>query len=96
MSLGWNNPMGARQEHQERSMRSMSRTHVAPSAIGACFLLALCVVSVPAWDEDTTRDGTTDEPLSPSCRIGSLQSWQGRPCVVPIGPTSAEETAGTQ
>jgi hypothetical protein len=96
LSLGWNGPMGARQEHQERRMRSMSRTPGVRPVIGACLFAALSVVSVPAWDEDPTRDGPTDELLSPSCRIGSLQSWQGRPCVVPIGPTSAEETVGTQ
>src|SRR5262249_1929818 len=49
----------------------------------ARFLAVLCVTGVSALDLIPTEDGLSDEAIFPPCRIGSLQSWQGRPCVVP-------------
>jgi hypothetical protein len=56
-------------------------------------LASLSVVSVSA---DAILDSLTDELISPSCRIGSLQSWQGQPCVVPMANGSAGEIAGNE
>jgi hypothetical protein len=59
-------------------MRSISVTPVMVSA----FVAIAVVASASAWDDNPLRDGVTDEWISPRCRIGSLQSWQGQPCVV--------------
>ena len=48
-------------------------------------------LAVLAWDQDL--DGLTDDMIAPSCRIGSLQSWEGRPCVVPLRTGPADGTA---
>jgi hypothetical protein len=60
----------------------------------AVFLLAaLFAVSLFAGDQDAIRDGLTDDLISPWCRIGSLESWEGRPCVVLLRTGSVEGTA---
>jgi hypothetical protein len=56
-------------------------------------LAALFAVTVLPWDQDFIGDGPTDDLMSPWCSIGSLQSWEGRPCVVPLRTWSADETA---
>jgi hypothetical protein len=61
--------------------------------MSACGLGALFFVSVSIGG---IQDGGIDETISPSCRIGSLQSWQGRPCVIPFETFSAGETEGTE
>jgi hypothetical protein len=71
-------------------MRSIVHRLRVSSIIGTCLLAALYVVSVPA---DAILDNLTDELISPPCRIGSLQSWQGKPCVVPLGTPSAGDSA---
>jgi hypothetical protein len=49
----------------------------------AFVLAAFFAVSVTVWDQDPMRDGPSDSLITPWCRIGSLDSWEGRPCVVP-------------
>jgi hypothetical protein len=49
----------------------------------AFFAGAFFAVSALVWDQDPMRDGPTDGLIAPWCRIGSLDSWEGRPCVVP-------------
>jgi hypothetical protein len=56
-------------------------------------LAAFFAVTVLARDQDPIRHGLTDDFVSPWCRIGSLQSWEGRPCVVPMRGASGEVTA---
>ena len=55
------------------------------SAIAAYSLVALFAVSGLVWDP--FADGVTDDLASPWCRVGSPQSWTGRPCVIPMGAT---------
>jgi len=71
-------------------MRSIVHRLRASSIIGSCLLAALYVVSVPA---DAILDSLTDDVISPPCRIGSLQSWQGKPCVIPLVTPSAGDSA---
>jgi hypothetical protein len=71
----------------------MSHKSAANAIVSACFLAGLFVVSVSTGG---IQDGGIDEATSPSCRIGSLQSWQGRPCVIPFETFSAGTTEGTE
>jgi len=64
-------------------MSSLSHRRAMASATATCFLAALFVARVSTWGENAIGDGLSDEGISPPCQIGSLQSWQGRPCVVP-------------
>jgi hypothetical protein len=79
-----------------RSMSWLSKTSLMTPTIVACFVATVCGVNVATWDQDPIQDALADDLLSPWCRIGSLQSWQGRPCVVPMGPAWDEGTAGTR
>jgi len=72
-------------------MSSTSRRSAVNSA--ACFLAAFFTVSAVMWDHDALPDGLTDDLAAPWCRIGSLESWEGRPCVVPMRGASDEATA---
>ena len=49
----------------------------------AAFVGAFFAVTALVWDQDPMRDGPADGLITPWCRIGSLDSWEGRPCVVP-------------
>jgi hypothetical protein len=60
---------------------------------GAGVCAALFAVTVLAWDQDPIRDDSGDDLTSPWCRIDSPDSWEGRPCVVPLRIWSAEGTA---
>lgn len=51
---------------------------------GAPLFAALFVVTVLAWDQALFSDDLSDDFTSPWCRIGSPESWEGRPCVVPL------------
>jgi hypothetical protein len=46
---------------------------------------ALFAATATARAQTSIEDELTEDLISPSCRIGSLQSWQGQPCVVPMG-----------
>ena len=72
-------------------MHATSHRHAGTWA--GFLLAALFVVSLFAGDQDALRDGLTDDLISPCCRIGSLESWEGRPCVVPLRTGSVEGTA---
>ena len=63
---------------------------------GAAIVAAFFAVTVLAWDSDSTRDGLNDDLISPWCRIGSPDSWEGRPCVVPLRTGSAEASVVTR
>jgi hypothetical protein len=58
---------------------------IAHSVIGMGLLTALFVATASAGAQASIQDELTDELISPSCRIGSLQSWQGQPCVIAMG-----------
>ncbi|MBV8754365.1 MAG: hypothetical protein JO328_16000 [Hyphomicrobiales bacterium] len=60
---------------------------------GAVVLAASFAVTVLTWDQDPLRGGLSDDFTSPWCLAGSLESWEGRPCVVPLRPGSADGTA---
>lgn len=60
---------------------------------GAAAFAALFAVTVLAWDQGPIRDDLSDDFMSPSCRIGSPESWTGRPCVVPLRTWSDSGTA---
>lgn len=63
-------------------MNATSRRSVGrPAKIS--FLAALFAVSAFAWESDPIREGLTDDGISPWCHIGSLDSWEGRPCLIP-------------
>ena len=76
-------------------MRSTSHRSAAGSA-AACCLAALFAVSAMIWDQDAMRDGLTDDLIGPWCRIGALDSWAGRPCVVEMHDASTEVTASSR
>ena len=61
------------------------------SAAGA--FAAFFAVTVLAWDQDPFRDGLAEDLITPWCRIGSPETWEGRPCVVPLRTWSADGTA---
>jgi hypothetical protein len=52
------------------------------SMIGLWVFAVVAVATSSIFDLDPIQDGLTDGVISPSCRIGSLQSWQGQPCVI--------------
>jgi len=52
------------------------------SRSSAWVIAAVTVATASMLDLNPIRDGLTDDVISPSCRIGSLQSWQGLPCVI--------------
>ena len=60
---------------------------------GAAIFAALFAVTVLASDQDVIRDDLSDDFMSPWCRIGSSESWEGRPCAVPFRTSSADGTA---
>ena len=60
---------------------------------GAAIVAAFFAVTVLAWDPDSIRDDLNDDFVSPWCRIGSPDSWEGRPCVVPLRTWSIDGTA---
>jgi hypothetical protein len=60
--------------------------------VGAAMFAALFAATVLAWDQGLFSDDLSDDFMSPSCRIGSPDSWEGRPCVVPLWTRSAAET----
>jgi hypothetical protein len=62
-------------------MCSTSRS-AGGSMIGAWLFVTVAVATAPIFDLNSVQDGLTDTVISPACRIGSLQSWQGRPCVI--------------
>jgi hypothetical protein len=70
-------------------MRSTSNSSVNSAA---CLLAALFAVSLFTWNQDAIRDGLTDDLIPPWCRIGSLETWEGRPCVISLRTGSAEGT----
>jgi hypothetical protein len=61
--------------------------------LGAATFAALLAVTVLASDQVAIYDDLSDDFMSPSCRIGSPESWEGRPCVVPLRTWSADGTA---
>ena len=59
---------------------------------GAGALAAFFAVTVWVWDQDPTPNVLSDGLISPWCLIGSPESWEGRPCVVPLRPGSVDGT----
>jgi hypothetical protein len=57
---------------------------------GAGVLAAFLAVNAFAWDQDPFRDGPSEDLISPWCRIDAPETWEGRPCVVPLRTWSAE------
>jgi hypothetical protein len=72
-------------------MHATPHRHAGTSA--AFLLAALFAVSLFTWDRDAMTDDPTDDLISPWCRIGSLESWEGRPCAFPLRTGSVEGTA---
>ena len=54
---------------------------------------ALFAVSLFTSDQVAMHEGLTDDFISPWCRVGSLASWEGRPCVLSLRTGSVEITA---
>ena len=50
----------------------------------AFLLAAFFAVSATVWDQGPIRDDLMDDFVSPWCRLGSLDSWAGRPCAIPL------------
>jgi hypothetical protein len=65
--------------------RGMNPASIAHSVIGMSLFAALFAATATARTQASIEDELTEDLISPSCRIGSLQSWQGQPCVVPMG-----------
>lgn len=63
------------------------------NAAAGVFAALLAVTGFP-WDQAPVSDGLSDDLITPWCRIGTLDSWAGRPCVVPLQTDSADGTAG--
>jgi hypothetical protein len=63
-----------------------------PVNSAAFFLAAFFAVSALAWDQEAMRDSLTDDFISPWCRVDSPDSWEGRPCVIPLRTGSAGES----
>jgi hypothetical protein len=61
------------------------------AAVG--ILAGFLAVTGVAWDQDPYRDGLSDDFISPWCRIGAPETWEGRPCLVPLRAWSAGGTA---
>ena len=60
----------------------MASVGIIREQVRVSFLVSLTLVSVSLWNLGRLSDDAADELISPSCRTGSLQSWQGRPCVI--------------
>jgi hypothetical protein len=58
------------------------------SAVGL-LLAVFFSVTLFTWD-DLIPEGLTDDMISPWCRVGSLESWEGRPCAFPLRTGSIE------
>ena len=71
-------------------------SHRSAVTSAACFLAAVFAVSVSIGHQDPSRDGLAEDLIAPWCRIGSSQSWEGRPCVVPMQSAAAEGTGTEQ
>jgi hypothetical protein len=67
------------------------RAKCLKSGVGA--FAALFVVTIFAWDQDSVRDDPSDDLITPWCRIGSPDSWEGRPCLVPLEGRAAGAAA---
>jgi len=67
-------------------------SHRYTGTAAGLLLAAVLSVSLFTWD-DVIRDGLTDDMISPWCRVGSLESWEGRPCVFPLRTGSIERAA---
>jgi hypothetical protein len=65
--------------------RGMNPASIAHSVIAMSLFAALFAATATARAQASIQDELTEDLISPSCRIGSLQSWQGQPCVVPMG-----------
>jgi hypothetical protein len=65
--------------------RGMNQASIAHSVIGMSLFAALFAATATASAQTSIEDELTEDLISSSCRIGSLQSWQGQPCVVPMG-----------
>ena len=63
-------------------MRPALLATMARSAMGMSFVAALSVATATTEAQSVIGDELTEEVVAPSCPIGSLQSWQGRPCVI--------------
>lgn len=61
---------------RELNVNSKSLRRAVGSAIGAWALVVATITNA------SVSDLQTDDIISPWCRIGSLQSWQGRPCII--------------
>jgi hypothetical protein len=70
---------------RKRGMNPASLASIAHSVIGMSLFAALFAATATARAQASIQDELTEDLISPSCRIGSLQSWQGQPCVVPMG-----------
>jgi hypothetical protein len=68
-------------------MHAGSRRYTGSAA--ALLLAVFISVSLFTWD-DVIRDVLTDDMISPWCRVGSLESWEGRPCAFPLRTGSIE------
>jgi hypothetical protein len=55
-------------------------------------LAAFLAVTVLPRDQNFIGDALSDDLISPWCRIGAPETWEGRPCVVPY-TESADGTA---
>jgi hypothetical protein len=55
-------------------------------------LAAFLAVTILALDQDPFSDGLRDDLITPWCRIGSPETWEGKPCVVPLRACSADGT----
>jgi len=56
-------------------------------------LAAFLAVAAVAFDQDPFRDAMADDFISPWCRIGAPDTWEGKPCVVPLRTESSGGTA---
>jgi hypothetical protein len=58
-------------------------SHGYAGTAGGLLFAAVFAVSLFTSD-DIARDGLADDMISPWCRIGSLASWEGRPCALSL------------
>jgi hypothetical protein len=67
-------------------------SHRYTGSAAGLLLAVFLSVSLVTWD-DLIREDLTDDMISPWCRVGSLESWEGRPCAFPLRTRSIERAA---
>ena len=68
-------------------------SHRYTGTTAGLLLAAVFAESLFTWDQNVVQDDPMDDLISPWCRVGSLASWEGRPCALSLRTGSIEAAA---